>query len=172
MSVGQIASVPDSPFPFLFPFFLLGPMLLPLIGIAVIVLFVVAGIAGESGVQNGRRGRWLPLVYYYLATVVGLALLLTGVIGGLHGLVTAAFPSTADEFIYFEPPFDAKGNPIQETESEEAEREAEGLERARRSGFAGAINGGITALVGAPVFLWHLIQARRKEPEWLGLRSS
>lgn len=167
MGVAQFAPV-SGPFPFPFPFFAFVPFLLLPFGVLVIVLFVVAGIAGESRTPNERRGRWLPLVYYYLATLVGLSLLLAGLIGGLHGLVTAAFPSTASEFIYFEPPFDEKGRPVKESNSEESEREAEALERARRSGFAGAIQGGTTAIVGFPVFFWHLRQARRKEPEWLG----
>lgn len=116
------------------------------------------------------RGRWLPLVYYYLATIVGLTLLLVGLIGGLSGLVTAAFPETSDPFVYnFGPPFDERGNPKKEARAEKAEREAEQLERAQLGGFADAIRGGVTALVAAPVFFWHLRQARRKEPEWLGV---
>jgi hypothetical protein len=43
------------------------------------------------------RRRWLPLVYYYLATLVGLVVLLFGVIGGLNGLVQAALPQLAPE---------------------------------------------------------------------------
>jgi hypothetical protein len=140
---------------------LFGPVLV-LIAVVVIVLVIVAATRGDAG---DRRGRLLPLVYYYLATVVGLALVLAGVIGGLHGLVTAAFPKTADEFIFAEPPFSPEGDPVKESPSEKAEREAEALERSRQSGYAGAIQGGITALVGAPVFFWHLRQARRKEPE-------
>lgn len=155
-----------------FPFFGFLPLLGLLVATAVIVLFVVAGITGESGLAAERRGRWLPLVYYYLATIVGLALVLTGVIGGLHGLVTAAFPSTSPEVIFSEPRFDPEGRPIGETATEKAEREADARERARLGAFAGAIRGGITGLVGAPVFFWHLRQARRKEPEWLGPQGS
>lgn len=152
----------------IFPFF----GLLPLLGLAAIVLFVAAGVAGEAGMASERRGRWLPLVYYYLATVVGLALVLVGTIGGLHGLVTAALPSTSPEVIFSEPRFDRDGNPVAETAREKAEREAEARDRARLGAFADAIRGGITGLVGAPVFVWHLRQARRKEPEWLGAPPS
>jgi hypothetical protein len=154
-----------------FPFFSPESFLLPLIGVIVIVLFVVAGVRGESNMQGERRGRWLPLVYYYLATIVGLALVLIGIIGGLHGLVTAALPSTSDQVTFMEPPFNAQGDPVKETPSEKAQREAEALKRARQSGYADSIQGGITAIVGLPVFLWHLLQARRKEPEWLGTSS-
>lgn len=161
---------PGPPFPFLFPFFLgLLPLLAILVGLLVIVVFVVAGIADESRGQDGRRGRWLPLVYYYLATLVGLTLLLTGLIGGLGGLVTAALPSASDPFLYEVPPPPPpfEGGPIEESPEDTAEREADALDRARRSGFAGAIRGGATAAVAFPVFFWHLRQARRKEPEWL-----
>lgn len=117
------------------------------------------------------RGRWLPLVYYYLATVVGLTLLLVGLIGGLNGLVTAAFPSTSDEYIYSDVVnVDRQEKPIKESKAREEARAAEVQERARLRGFANAIRGGITALVAAPVFFWHLRQARRKEPEWLGVQ--
>jgi hypothetical protein len=140
--------------------------LLPFLGLAVIVLFVVAGIMSEA--PGSRRGRWVPLVYYYLATVVGLVLVLTGLIGGLNGVVTAVAPRTADPFLFFEPPFDPEGRPIELSPREEAKQEADALDRARQSGIAGAIRGGSTAVVGFPVFFWHLRQARRKEPEWLG----
>lgn len=160
--------VPE-PLGFPFELFFVLPFFLPLLGVAVIVLFVVAGIRGETAAPGERRGRWLPLVYYYLATVVGLAITLTGLIGGLNGAVTAAFPTTGEDFIYSEPPYDEQGNPIRESKSEKAEREAEARELSRRSGIAGAIRGATTGIVGFPVFFWHLRQARRKEPEWLGL---
>lgn len=119
-----------------------------------------------------RRGRWLPLVYYYLATIVGLVILLVGLIGGLNGLVQAAFPKASDELAYFDATeYDREGNPIEVTIKEKAEREAEAIERARLAGFAGALRGLVAAIVGAPVFIWHLRQARRREPEWLGLAT-
>lgn len=150
-----------------FPLFFVLPFLIPLVAVVVIVLFIVAGIRSESGAPNDRRGRWLPLVYYYVATLVGLAIVLAGLIGGLNGVVTAAFPKTGDPFLYVEPPFDPEtGRPLDESPREEEEREAEALDRARQSGVAGAIRGGTAAIVGFPVFFWHLRQARRKEPEW------
>lgn len=149
------------------PFFGLGRFL-PLLVLVAIVALIGAGIAGEAGTMAERRGRWLPLVYYYLATVVGLAILLVGAIGGLQGLVKAAFPSTAPEVIYSEPRHDKEGNPLEESRAEKARRERDARELARLVGFADAVRGGVTGIVGAPVFFWHLRQARRKEPEWLG----
>lgn len=145
-------------------FFLFGPEIAVAVAVVVIVVLVVAVTRGDPE----RRGRLLPLVYYYLATTVGLVLVLVGVIMGLHGAVQAALPRTGGDFSYSEPPYDAQGNPVKESKAQKAEREADALKTSRASGVATGIDGGITALVGAPVFFWHLRQARRKEPDWLG----
>lgn len=148
-----------------FPFFAFLPVVVvTIVVVLVIVLVVVAVARGDSD----RRGRLLPLVYYYLATTVGLALVLVGLIGCFRGLVQVALPRTGGEVSYSEPPFDQQGNPVKESKADKAEREADAEKSARNQGEADAIDGAITALVGAPVFLWHLRQARRKEPELLG----
>src|SRR5882724_9846850 len=53
----------------------------------------------NQGKQHAEpdRTRWIGLVYYYLATAVGLAIMLAGVIGSLQGLVTAALPRISSE---------------------------------------------------------------------------
>lgn len=159
----RILEGPGPPPDFLFALLGFAPIVLGLILVGVIVLVVVAATRKSSSPNGERSMRWLPLTYYYLATVVGLVITLTGVIGGVSGLVTAAFPRTGDEYIYSEPPYDDRGNPLKETAAEAKEREAEDLETSRQSGFAGGIRGGVAAAVGAPVFIWHLRQARRKE---------
>lgn len=124
-------------------------------------------------VEENRRGRWLPLVYYYLATVVGLVLLLVGVIGGLNGLVHAAFPRLSDEVRFSTSAFapdERAPRRVTEREREVARREA--IDLARLGGYSDALEGLITAVVGAPVFFWHLRQARRREPEWLGIPTT
>lgn len=120
-----------------------------------------------------RKGRWIPLVYYYLATLIGLTILLVGLIGGLQGLVKAAIPQISDEVRFAEqerPVFPDDGRRGQEEKSDEerARRRADAIERARIGGLAAGLNGMVAVVVGAPVFAWHLRQARRKEPEWLG----
>jgi ABC-type cobalamin transport system permease subunit len=108
------------------------------------------------------RTRWIGLVYYYLATAVGLAILLTGVIGSLQGLVTAALPRISSEARFAD--VDApKPDGVQLTESERSRRRAEAIERARLGGWDQALRGVVTTVVGAPVFAWHLRQARRKD---------
>jgi hypothetical protein len=118
-----------------------------------------------------RPGAWLPSVYYYLAAIVGLVILLVGLIGGLRGLVTAAVPGISNEVRYpaYAPAFDKTGNPITPTPDEEARARADAEERARIGGLADALYGAVAVVVATPVFLWHLRQARRREPELLGL---
>lgn len=122
------------------------------------------------------RGRWISLLYYYLAAMVGLVITLVGIIGGLQALVGAAFPQLSDEVRFseqqfrspeVEPPLRKGRDRDAPTEGELAAARDEAEERARLNGFAGGLRGLIAALVGAPVFLWHIRQARRKEPEWL-----
>jgi ABC-type cobalamin transport system permease subunit len=118
----------------------------------------------HQGVQHAEpdRTRWIGLVYYYLATAVGLAIMLAGVIGTLQGLVTAALPRISSEarFADVEAP---KPDGVQLTEAERSERRREAIERARLGGWDQALRGAVTTVVGAPVFVWHLRQARRKD---------
>lgn len=105
--------------------------------------------------------RWVGTVYYYLATAVDLGILLVGVISSLHGLVTAALPQLSSEARFSE--FEVtKPDGTQPTEAERSERKAEALDRARLGGWDRVVRGAVTTVVGAPVFVWHLRQARRK----------
>jgi ABC-type cobalamin transport system permease subunit len=55
--------------------------------------------------------------------------------------------------------------------ADEAKAKADAIERARLGGYSDALYGAVTVAVGAPVFLWHLRQARRREPELLAAQS-
>ena len=119
---------------------------------------------GTRAVQHGEpeRTRWIGLVYYYLATAVGLAIVLVGVIGALQGLVTAALPRISSEARFAD--VDApKPEGVQLTEAERSRRRTEAIERARLGGWDQALRGAVTTVVGAPVFVWHLRQARRRD---------
>ena len=96
--------------------------------------------------------------------------MLVGLIGGLHGLVKAAIPQISDEvrFAQVERPIDRNGRQIDFDEEDERRAKDKAIENARLSGFAAALEGLVTAVVGTPIFLWHLRQARRTEPLWLG----
>lgn len=127
-------------------------------------------------------GRWIPIVYYYLATVVGLVITLVGLIIGLQGLAHAVFPELSDEVRFSHPPTvihePAEGvkravpAPARKGNAEQAQLEAshkkEAIRRARLGGFSDAIEGLIAAAVGMPVFIWHLRQARRRDTLWFG----
>jgi hypothetical protein len=117
-----------------------------------------------------KPGWWLPMVYYYLATAIGLVVLLFGLIGGLRGLVTAAIPEVSSEVRYSG--YVMKPDGTQATEAEEAELRGDAIERARIGGYADALYGAVAVVVGLPVFVWHLRQARRREPELLAAPST
>ncbi len=124
--------------------------------------------------EETRKGRWIPLVYYYLATVIGLSIILVGLIGGLQGLVTAALPQISDEvrFADVERAIGPDGRRRELDEREREVRKQEAIEDARLIGYGAALEGLVTAVVGAPVFLWHVRQARRREPLWLGTSTA
>ncbi len=127
----------------------------------------------EAGREDPARGRWIPLVYYYLAATVGLAITLVGIVGMLNGAVVAVLPKLSSEVRYLEtaPPRDPSGAPADNLSAAERERiRDDSIERARLGGIERTVRGGVTALVGAPVFVWHLTQARRREP--LGVRQA
>ncbi len=112
-----------------------------------------------------QRMGWLPSAYYYLGAAIGLSVLLFGLVGGLRGLVTAALPEISSEIRYmtYEKPI-ANGTVVPLTPEERERSRADALDRARIGGYADALYGGVAVIVGAPVVLWHLRQARRREP--------
>jgi ABC-type cobalamin transport system permease subunit len=116
-----------------------------------------------------KPGWWLPMVYYYLATAIGLVVLLFGLIGGLRGLVTAAIPEISSEVRYSS--YIMKPDGTQASPAEEDKLRADAIERARIGGYADALYGAVAVVVGLPVFVWHLRQARRREPELLAAQA-
>jgi hypothetical protein len=117
---------------------------------------------------NQRRpGAWLPSVYYYVATAIGLIVMLVGLVGGLRGLVTAALPEISSE-VRFAATAPVPGKPDGSTTltpQEQQQVHDDAVHRARIGGYADALYGAVAVVVGAPVFWWHLRQARRREPE-------
>jgi hypothetical protein len=112
-----------------------------------------------------RPGWWLPMVYYYLATAIGLVVLLIGLIGGLRGVVNAALPELSSDIRYSSYLIKPDGTQLSPAEEEKARADA--IERARLGGYGDALYGAVAVVVGLPVFVWHLRQARRREPELL-----
>jgi hypothetical protein len=114
-----------------------------------------------------RPGFWLPSVYYYVATAIGLSIMLFGLIGGLRGLVTAALPQLSGEVRYASSASYPKPDGTVATPQDKEQAKADAMDQARLGGYADALYGAVAVAVGAPVFWWHLRQARRREPELL-----
>jgi hypothetical protein len=122
--------------------------------------------ANEEAVMSTQRrsGWWLPMVYYYLATAIGLVILLIGLIGGLRGLVTAALPELSSDVRYASS-YVMKPDGTTLSPADEEKARADAIDRARLGGYADALYGAVAVVVSLPVFVWHLRQARRREPE-------
>ncbi|MFN2610381.1 MAG: hypothetical protein ABR507_05850 [Actinomycetota bacterium] len=117
------------------------------------------------------KGRWIPIAYYYLATVVGLTIVLVGTIGGLQGLISVAVPQVSEDVRFSSPEFPPDQKAVVSTpaqrerfESDRKEARVRAIKDARLGGIGDALRGLVAALVGAPVFFWHLRQARRRDP--------
>jgi hypothetical protein len=123
----------------------------------------------EIPMTNQRRpGAWLPSVYYYVATAIGLIVMLFGLVGGLRGLVTAALPEISSDVRYATvAPAPGKPDGTSLTPQEQQQAHDDAVHRARIGGYADALYGAVSVVVGAPVFWWHLRQARRREPDLL-----
>lgn len=115
--------------------------------------------------ENKVKGKWVPSLYYYLATIVGLGFLLGGVTATLIGLRRAVIPELTENYSYYEGPYEEGKQP---GKAEQQRQREQNIDNERRRGWSKAIDGAIFSLVGAPVFFWHLRQARRREPELLG----
>lgn len=114
---------------------------------------------------------WTGYVYYYAASLIGLGLVIGGLVGVFRGMLQTALPRAtpefrfrADEPLFREPPF-REGGPSPATPSpaeiDRAEREA--VDELRTEGLYSAAQGASFAIVGGPVFLWHIRRARERE---------
>lgn len=84
---------------------------------------------------------WIALVYYYIAALIGLVIVITGAIIAVNSAVDALFfdpPPEQQEFVYYDE--DDRGDHLES-----------------------ALKGLLTAAVGAPIFWWHVRQARRTD---------
>jgi hypothetical protein len=92
--------------------------------------------------------------------------MLFGLVGGLRGLVTAALPEISSDVRYSTvAPVPGKPDATTLTPQEQQQAHDDAVHRARIGGYADALYGAVSVVVGAPVFWWHLRQARRREPE-------
>lgn len=96
---------------------------------------------------NERRFSWIGYLYFYVAALIGLGFVLVGTTMALTGAAKAALPS-----VYYDGPCDY----------------CDSEEEVRRNGLEDALSGGITNVIGAPVLIWHLRQARRRDLSSVG----
>jgi len=133
------------------------------VGVMVVALTTLVLVLRHDDPMTDPSRRW-SAAYYYAAALIGLLMVLAGIVGGLSGLVQAALPQTSEEVLYFDPyNFSPDGKPEPLSPEEEDRRRQQALEDARAIGVADALRGVILAGVGAPVLIWHLRQARRRE---------
>ena len=95
---------------------------------------------------QARKSSWVTLLYYYLAALTGLVIVIVGAIMAVNSGVDAIFfekpqPPAEQDFYCYDCPND-RGDALED-----------------------AVKGALTAAVGFPIFLWHIRNARRKEDE-------
>ena len=97
----------------------------------------------DPGVSTPKPS-WVSLLYYYLAALTGLIIVITGAIMAINAGVDA---------IFFEP--------VDRPDGEEFF--CYGCADDRGDELKEALKGALVALVGWPIFLWHIRHARRRE---------
>jgi hypothetical protein len=122
----------------------------------------------------GRRN-WVPLLYFFLAALIGLGFVVVGTSMALLGAKDALFPSLGlprysygvSEFeAYPAPaPVGADSAPPVKKSAEEVAREqriakAQAVDERRAMGLDQMLSGLVIAAVGAPVLVWHLRRGR------------
>ena len=97
--------------------------------------------------QETKRS-WVTLLYFYLAAIIGLSIMITGTLIAAHALL---------DVIFYEGPNTNVG-------MDGSEFQMLGGVPDRGDEFQTVLRGLVTAAVGFPVFWWHLRQAQRADP--------
>lgn len=105
------------------------------------------------------------LLYFYLAALVGLGLVIAGTTIGLFGVKDLAFPRLSLSSYSYESNLrrDAQGNIVASEQERQAARQR-AIDDRRREGGDNVVDGVILAAVGLPTLVWHLRGARRIGP--------
>ncbi|MGH3693956.1 MAG: hypothetical protein ACRDRX_08220 [Pseudonocardiaceae bacterium] len=120
---------------------------------------VDSGAGGPAAKRN-----WVVLFYFYLAALVGLGFVITGLTMGLLGAKNALFPGLGLPRYTYEQPFypgDLANKPTPPTDQQLQEAKARAIGERRSGGLDGMLDGLIFAGVGTPVLIWHLKRARK-----------
>ncbi len=125
---------------------------------------------------RGARN-WIAQLYFYAAAGIGLVLVIAGIISSVFGFIDAINPRATPQFgeiadgrgVDFrlgpgrvfvrerEPELDQGATP---TPDEQVGARNSAFRQIRRQGVRNGVRGLVVALVGLPVFLWHLGRAR------------
>ena len=131
---------------------------------------------GSTTEPQATRRSWVPIVYFFVAALIGLGFVVTGVSMALFGVKDALFPSLGlPRYAYEVYPYEAYPAPVgpsrtdvpepvkrseAEIAREEHEAKARVIDERRGNGIDRMLSGLIIAGVGAPVLLWHLRRGR------------
>lgn len=111
---------------------------------------------------------WSGYVYYYLAALIGLAFVLFGLVRVYSGLIQAALPRSSPEFEYRREvvphaPLNDAAPPPSPSHAEVRAQKDQAAKEIRAEGIYQALEGVGATVVGAPVFLWHIRRARKRD---------
>jgi hypothetical protein len=98
------------------------------------------------------RPSWATFVYYYLAALIGAIVIISGGIRLAGGITKTIFPPRES------PGFESFGGL-----GPGVDLAPPGPREERTEGVRDALEGILIAGVGAPIFWWHLNEARRRE---------
>lgn len=109
-----------------------------------------------------QRRNWVVLLYFYVAALVGLGLVITGTTIALFGAKTVALPELGLSSYTFESslPRDDRGT-VAASETERQAARDNAIRERRSEGANDLINGTILLVVGLPIMIWHLRRGRR-----------
>ncbi|MGH3873836.1 MAG: hypothetical protein ACRDSR_20425 [Pseudonocardiaceae bacterium] len=116
----------------------------------------------SSGTQAAKRS-WIVLLYFYVAALVGLGFVITGITMTLFGAKSALFPTLGLSSSYYGYEFRYEPGTGRAAEPTEQERQASrdrAIDDRRSSGLDQLISGLIITGVGTPVLIWHFTRGR------------
>jgi hypothetical protein len=111
---------------------------------------------------HAAKRSWVVLLYFYVAALVGLGFVVTGITMGLFGAKNALFPSLGlSRYSYeYDFPQDPTGKPTEPTEKQIQTAKDRAIDERRSTGLDDMISGFIIVGVGTPVLIWHFKRGR------------
>jgi hypothetical protein len=104
---------------------------------------------------------WIVLLYFYVAALVGLGFVITGITMALFGAKNALVPALGlPRYTYhYELPPDSPQS-MEPTDEQLRAAKDRAIDERRSSGLDGMLSGLIIVGVGAPVLIWHFKRGR------------